>query len=76
MFSNKREGRIVVIEVDISPATGCMAGTAIGPELSVVVVIGSMAGIAIGWRALINTIGMAVATSEIAMLSYQGEARI
>jgi len=76
MLSNKWEGRIVVIEGDIIPTAGRMAGAAIGAKLPVVIVVGSMTGIAVGWRALIDTIGMTVATGQITMLPHQWETRI
>jgi len=59
MFPDQREGCNTVIETRIPPALSIMAGTAICPKATAMVVILCMAGIAIRRRALIDSVCVA-----------------
>jgi len=62
--SVKREASIVMIEVHVGPLRGFMAGTAIGAELTVVLILAGMASVTIRGRSLISICmtGLAVDT--------------
>ena len=47
MLSFKREGSVVVVKSHIAPTAGGMAGTTVRTELSIVVILVRMTGIAI-----------------------------
>jgi len=48
-----------VIKGSATPAIGGVAGTATGSELTIVMVIGSVAGITVRRRSFVNSVGMA-----------------
>lgn len=56
MFSNQREGKFGMIDIDLIPAIGCVAGGAIGPKLTAVLVILLMTRETIRWRTIQNAV--------------------
>ena len=58
MQPGQREIRVVMVEGDIRPFGGFMAGGAIGTKLSVVFVLRGMTGITILGSALVNVVDM------------------
>ena len=56
MRASQREGGLGVVESDIAPACGCVASCAVRPVLTVMLILRGMTGIAILWRAHIDSI--------------------
>lgn len=69
------KAREIVIKRRTLPARCIMAGGAIGPELSAMLIIRTMAGVTVFGRAFIYTILMAARTSRADMRAGQREAR-
>ena len=65
-----------MIETRIPPTTGRVARATICPKLTIMSIPGSVTGVTIRRRALINTICMAITTSHIFMLACQRETRV
>ena len=65
-----------MVEGDIAPTTGRMTGSAIGSELSVVMVIRSMTGETIFWSPFENIVCMTGFAVDTAVLASQRETRI
>ena len=76
MFPGKRETGIAMVEGNIRPLRWLMTGTAIRAELTVVVILVSVAGIAIFWRTFVYIVRMAGFAGDIRMRSCQRETRI
>lgn len=74
--SYKRKTGIAMIERYIGPLRWFMTGTAVGTELTVVIILVGMTGITILWRAFIGIVRMARFAGSICMRACQWESRI
>jgi hypothetical protein len=73
MTSVQRKGSIVVVEGDIPPVAGVMAGGAVRAELTIVPVIVCMTGIAVLRRTSEHAICVTYGTLNAGMTAPQGE---
>jgi hypothetical protein len=64
-----------VVKRGRQPGAGCMARPAVGAELSVVMIVLCMTGIAIGWRALVNIVDMSTGAIYLNVRAGQFESR-
>ncbi len=75
MFTFQFEGEQVVVDGGRQPTRRCMAVAAIRTELTFVLVIFGMAGIAVGGSALENMVDMTVLAGHVRVFAFQFEGR-
>ena len=75
MCAGQLKGRQVVIKRRPGPAIGTMTALAAWPHATLVFIVILVAGVAVRWRALINTIHMAARTSRANVRAAQLEGR-
>lgn len=75
MFPFERETGLVMVEGSVAPSVGRVTGTAIGAELTVMLVLRGVTGIAIGGRALV-AVGMTCLALYACMFAIEREAGV